>query len=58
MEPNDVVLRFLASVGRPGEVALYVDLFRSQRPESFMSRSPRARCTSTSLSPPSDSARS
>ena len=35
MEPSDVVLRFLASVGRPGEVALYVDLFRSQRPESF-----------------------
>ena len=35
MDPSDVVLRFLASVGRPGEVELYVDLFRAQRAESF-----------------------
>src|SRR5690606_11830800 len=33
--PSRLVLRFLASVGRPAEAELYLSLFRAERPESF-----------------------
>jgi len=33
--PSQLVLRFLASVGRPVEAELYLSLFRAERPESF-----------------------
>jgi hypothetical protein len=33
--PKNLVLRFLASVGRPAEAELYLSLFRAERPESF-----------------------
>jgi len=33
--PSQLVLRFLASVGRPAEAELYLSLFRAERRESF-----------------------
>ncbi len=33
--PSQLVLRFLASVGRPAEAQLYLSLFRAERRESF-----------------------
>ena len=33
--PSRLVVRFLASVGRPAEAELYLSLFRAERPESF-----------------------
>ena len=33
--PSALVLRFLASIGRPAEAELYLKLFRAERPESF-----------------------
>jgi bifunctional N-acetylglutamate synthase/kinase len=35
MNPSDVVLTFLASIGSRSEVEFYLNLFRSERPESF-----------------------
>jgi acetylglutamate kinase len=35
MEPRDVVLRFLESVGRPSEARFYVELFRGRPREQF-----------------------
>ena len=35
LAPQDVVLRFLESTGRPSEARLYLDLFRSRPPEQF-----------------------
>ncbi len=35
MEPSDAILKFLASVGRPGEAEFYLQLFRSETPEQF-----------------------
>ena len=35
MEPSDAILRFLASVGRPGEAEFYLNLFRSETPDRF-----------------------
>ncbi len=32
---GDLVLRFLASIGRPAEAQAYLELFRAERPESF-----------------------
>ncbi len=34
-DPGDLVLRFLASIGRPAEAQQYLDLFRSEHPERF-----------------------
>jgi NAT, N-acetyltransferase, of N-acetylglutamate synthase len=34
-QPSQLVLRFLASVGRPAEAELYLSLFRAERRESF-----------------------
>jgi hypothetical protein len=33
--PSRLVVRFLASIGRPAEAELYLSLFRAERPESF-----------------------
>jgi acetylglutamate kinase len=35
MQPGDVVVRFLESVGRRSEAELYLRLFRAENPESF-----------------------
>ncbi len=35
MKPDELVLRFLNSTARPAEAALYLSLFRAERPESF-----------------------
>jgi bifunctional N-acetylglutamate synthase/kinase len=35
MKPSDLVVRFVQSVGRPGEADYYLSLFRAERPESF-----------------------
>ena len=35
LAPQDVVLRFLESTGRPSEARLYLDLFRSRPREQF-----------------------
>ncbi len=35
MQPGDMVLRFIASIGGPREAQFYLSLFRSQFPESF-----------------------
>ncbi|HTM19313.1 MAG TPA: hypothetical protein VL172_02360 [Kofleriaceae bacterium] len=32
---GDLVLRFLASIGKPAEAQAYLELFRAERPESF-----------------------
>lgn len=35
MQPSDLVLRFISSIGGPREALYYLSLFRSERPESF-----------------------
>lgn len=35
MKPDELVVRFLSNIGRPGEVDVYLKLFRAARPESF-----------------------
>lgn len=35
MKPDELVVRFLSNIGRPGEVDVYLQLFRAARPESF-----------------------
>lgn len=35
MEPSDLVLRFVQSIGGPKEAEFYLSLFRAERPESF-----------------------
>jgi hypothetical protein len=33
--PTDALVRFLAGIGKPSELELYLDLFRAQQPERF-----------------------
>ena len=35
MQPSDLVLRFISSIGGPREALYYLSLFRSERPEAF-----------------------
>lgn len=35
MKPDELVLRFLNSIGRPAEARVYLDQFRSAQPEAF-----------------------
>lgn len=35
LEPSELVVRFVRSIGRPAEADYYLSLFRAERPESF-----------------------